>query len=143
MAGDNALELALRPLPHSCSEDKKATHAYWGSGSQCSPSHYLRRETRNRVMPLLPGVRSCGRHGDRQSPSTRDDPELLRADVALSLTRPLRLPRIRQTLDAAGKTLKNERLREGREKEARKASTVLSVRASAGARGGKSANTSL
>lgn len=63
-------------------------------------------------MPLSPVVRSCGRHANRRCPSTRDNPELLTADAALNLTRPLRLleiqPRIRRTPGAAGKSLKDK-----------------------------------
>lgn len=125
----------LRPLPHSRSGDgeRKATHAYWGSDSRCLPPRYLRQETRNRVRPLSPVVRSCGRRGDRRSPSTRDDPG---ADVALSLTRPLRLPRIRRTLDP--KNVNASRERGGKEEEKKKKKKKrrprrFSLRASAGA----------
>lgn len=101
LAWDNAQEL-LRPVHQDVVWRQKATHAYSGSDSRYWPRHYLRQETRTRVMPLLPVVRSCRRRGDRQSPSTRDDRELFRADVVLNLTRPFRLleiqPCIRQTL---------------------------------------------
>lgn len=110
--------------------ERKATHAYWGSDSRCSPPRYLRQETRNRVRPSSPVVRSCGRRGDRRSPSTRDDPG---ADVALSLTRPLRLPRIRRTLDPKDVNASRERGGKGKKKEKEKASTALLSAGSAGA----------
>lgn len=85
---------------------KKATHAYWGSDSRYWPPHPLRQETRNRGMPLSPVVRSCRRRRDPQSPSTRYDRELFKADVVLKLTQQC----IRQTLCAAGTSLKIKRV---------------------------------
>lgn len=71
LAWDNAQEL-LRLVHQDVVWRQKATHAYSGSDSRYWPRHYLRQETRTRVMPLLPVVSSCRSRGDRQSPSTRD-----------------------------------------------------------------------
>lgn len=93
-------------------------------------------------MPLLPVVRSCRRHGDRQSPSTRDDPELFKADAVLNLTRPLcKLLQIqaciRQTRGAWIKKKRKKKKKKKKEKRKKHASTEISLllQASTGAAG--------